>query len=436
MSLAIPWQLLLAITLLSTIGACGTLFYPERRGQIPGQIDPAIAAMNAIGVLFYVIPGLIAFAIDFSTGAIYLPGRSLQPGACERRGQGRQIDNQWLKAIIEAQTCRRFSPRNCSCLWPSITLRYKSIRVSCQHWLRNAGLAPRVWSLMSISPEHARLMRLASGAALAVALSLALAKALAWWMSGSVSLLAGLTDSLLDRRSVAAQPAGRALCHSAGRRRPSLWPRQGRSPGRPGSGAFIGVSALLVGVQAIHRLLHPEPLGAPLLGIAVMLLSLLLTAALLLLQQHVIRQTGSPAIRADSLHYRSDLLLNSSILLALALAAYGWEELDALFGLAIAGYILWSALGIARDSVAVLMDEELPPEVSQHMHALAIAVPGVQGAHDLRTRVSGSHWYVQLHLELPGQLPLEQAHALCVAVEQAITQAYPRAEVLVHADPV
>jgi len=289
---------------------------------------------------------------------------------------------------------------------------------------------------MTISQEHARLLRLASRTALGVALTLVLTKAIAWWLSGSVSLLAGLTDSLLDS---AASLLNLLAVHYAIRPADDDH-RYGHGKAESLAGlaqaAFIAVSALLVGAQAIQRLQDPQPLGAPLLGIAVMLLSLLLTAALLLLQQHVIRQTGSPAIRADSLHYRSDLLLNSSILLALALAAYGWEELDALFGLAIAGYILWSALGIARDSVAVLMDEELPPEVSQHMHALAIAVPGVQGAHDLRTRVSGSHWYVQLHLELPGQLPLEQAHALCVAVEQAITQAYPRAEVLVHADPV
>jgi len=166
-----------------------------------------------------------------------------------------------------------------------------------------------------------------------------------------------------------------------------------------------------------------------------MLLSLALTAALLLYQRHVVRETGSTAIRADSLHYRSDLLLNSSILLALLLAAYGWERLDALFGIAIAAYILWSALSIAREAGAVLMDTELPPEVSQHMHQLACEVPGVLGCHDLRTRISGTRWFVQLHLELPGQLPLSIAHALCDQVEEKIHQHYPRAEVLVHADP-
>ena len=203
-----------------------------------------------------------------------------------------------------------------------------------------------------------------------------------------------------------------------------------------GQALFIGASAVLVGSHGVERLLHPQPLGAPDLGIAVMLLSLALTVALLLFQRHVVRLTGSTAIRADSLHYRSDLLLNGSILLALLLASFGWPQLDALFGIAIAFYILWSAISIVREAVAVLMDQELSPEVSAQMLELVCAVPGVLGAHDLRTRLSGTRWFVQLHIELPGELSLFQAHALCDQVETTISAEFPRAEVLVHADPI
>lgn len=167
-----------------------------------------------------------------------------------------------------------------------------------------------------------------------------------------------------------------------------------------------------------------------------MLLSLALTVALLAFQRKVIRITGSTAVRADSLHYRSDLLLNGSILLALLLAGFGWPQLDALFGLGIALYILWSALQIARESTSILMDKELPADIGERMQELALAIPGVKGVHDLRTRVSGSHWFVQLHLELPGVLPLHEAHALCVKASEAIRERYPRADVMVHADPV
>ena len=288
---------------------------------------------------------------------------------------------------------------------------------------------------MSVSAEHARLLRRASGAALAVALFLALSKALAWWLSGSVSLLAGLTDSLLDG---AASLINLLAVHY------SLRPADddhryghGKAEALAGLGqaAFIGVSALLVGAQGVDRLLHPQPLGAPLVGIVVIVVSLLLTAALLAYQRHVVRLTGSTAIRADSLHYRSDLLLNLSILVALVLASYGWARLDAVFGIAIAFYILWSAASILREAAAVLMDTELSPEIGEDMQRLARNVPGVLGCHDLRTRISGTRWFVQLHLELPGELSLSRAHALCDEVEAAIKAHYPRAEVLVHADP-
>ncbi|WP_123436447.1 cation diffusion facilitator family transporter, partial [Pseudomonas brassicacearum] len=118
---------------------------------------------------------------------------------------------------------------------------------------------------------------------------------------------------------------------------------------------FIGGSAVLIAFQAFERLKTPEPIGAPWLSIGVIVFSLLLTAALLVLQHRVIKQTGSNAVRADSLHYRSDMLLNGSILLALILAGFGFEQLDAWFGLGIAAYILWSAIQIARESFSVLM---------------------------------------------------------------------------------
>ena len=288
---------------------------------------------------------------------------------------------------------------------------------------------------MTSSPEHARLLRLATRASVGVASILIIGKAIAWWFSGSVSMLAGLTDSLLDGVTsllnllavhYALRPADDDHRYGHGK---------AESLAGMAQALFIAGSAVLIAFQAYQRLQHPEPVGAPWLSIAVIVMSLVLTVALLAVQHRVIRETGSNAVRADSLHYRSDLLLNGSILLALVLAAFGWHQVDAWFGLAIALYILWSAIQIARESFAVLMDEELPADVSQHMLELACSVPGVLGAHDLRTRISGNHWFVQLHLELPGELSLSVAHGISDQAADAIHQAYPRAEVLVHADP-
>ena len=289
---------------------------------------------------------------------------------------------------------------------------------------------------MISKPEHARLLRLATRASVAVACTLVVAKAIAWWLSGSVSMLAGLTDSALDGVTsllnllavhYALRPADDDHRYGHGK---------AESLAGMAQALVIGGSAVLIAFQAYERLNNPQPLGAPWLSIGVIVFSLLLTLALLVLQHRVIKATGSNAVRADSLHYRSDMLLNGSILIALVLAGFGFEQLDAWFGLGIAVYILWSAVQIARESFSVLMDEELPTDVSQHMLELACSVPGVLGAHDLRTRISGNHWFVQLHLELPGELTLSVAHGISDQAADAIHKAYPRAEVLVHADPI
>ena len=99
----------LAVSLFTQLAACGTLFYPDRRGQIDGRIDPAVAALNAIGLIFYLLPGLIAFGIDFATGAIYLPDNSysMAPEKLQEAiGANGVVDLAKLKAIIEAETGR------------------------------------------------------------------------------------------------------------------------------------------------------------------------------------------------------------------------------------------------------------------------------------------------------------------------------------------
>ena len=284
--------------------------------------------------------------------------------------------------------------------------------------------------------QNDRLLKLATYASVLVAVLLIALKALVWYMSGSVSLLASLIDSLMD--------AGASLINLIAVAYALTPPDRGHRYGHGKAEAlaglaqsvFIAGSALLVLYQGIDRLRNPQPLDAAWYGVAVMLLSIIATLLLLRFQARVIRRTGSTAIRADALHYRSDLLMNGSIIVALLLAHYGIPGADALFGIAIALVIGFSAVRIGQDAVQILMDHELPDEVRKEALALARAVPGVIDVHDLRTRQSGQQWFMQLHLELPGDLPLSEAHALGEQVRLAIQKRYSRAEVLVHKDPV
>ena len=172
------------------------------------------------------------------------------------------------------------------------------------------------------------------------------------------------------------------------------------------------------------------------LGIWVMVFSIVVTFALTRFQSYVVRETGSLAIHADSLHYLGDLLVNGSVIVALLLVwQLDWIWADAVFGLAIAAYILVTAWRIARGAYDMLMDRELPDEERRRIKEIALAHPAVRNLHDLRTRASGPYTFIQVHLELDGAMTLYRSHEVADAVEARIREAYPGAEVLIHQDP-
>lgn len=289
---------------------------------------------------------------------------------------------------------------------------------------------------MSKPDELARLLHLATTASVATATLLIVAKLGAWLVTESVSVMASLVDSLMD--------AGASLVNLVAVRY-SLQPADsdhrfghGKAESLAGlvQAAFIAGSAVFLSLHAVDRLIHPQPLTRIGAGIAVMVFAMAVTGVLLALQRYVIRRTQSTAIRADALHYATDLATNGATLLALLLAALGWPGLDPLFALAIAAYILYSAYRIARDAIDLLMDHELPPEERMRIRRVAETVPGVLGVHELRTRRSGQMPVIQLHLELADELPLIEAHRISDAVEDAVREIYPQADVIIHQDPV
>ena len=169
---------------------------------------------------------------------------------------------------------------------------------------------------------------------------------------------------------------------------------------------------------------------------AVMIFSIAATLLLLAFQRHVVRRTGSTAIGADALHYRTDLLVNGSVILALLLSTIGWPGFDAVFAIGIAFYILFSVWEIIRKALDHLMDRELPAAERERIMQIATAHAEVRGMHDLRSRRSGTRTFVQLHLELDDYLSLLEAHRISDEVEAAILEVYPGAEVIIHIDPL
>ncbi|MBT4042500.1 MAG: cation diffusion facilitator family transporter, partial [Rhodospirillaceae bacterium] len=200
--------------------------------------------------------------------------------------------------------------------------------------------------------------------------------------------------------------------------------------------AFISGSALFLVAEAGQRLFEPHPITRDDVGIAVMALSLVLTIALVLFQRHVVKRTRSLAISADSMHYKADIVANLGVILALVLAGrFGWIYADAVIALMVAAYILFGAWGIIRGSLDQLMDRELPEEQRARIRQLAQSHAQVTDVHELRTRASGLQTFIQLHMELDGDMTLLRAHEIADEVEASICAAFPGAEVIIHQDP-
>ncbi len=289
----------------------------------------------------------------------------------------------------------------------------------------------------SLEPAAAaRLMRRATYASVAVAGTLIVVKLAAWRFTDSVSLLSTLIDSLLDAAaSMINLLAVRHALRPADREH-----RFGHGKAEPlaalGQTAFIAGSAVFLVIEAGRRLFAPRPVLQVEVGIGVMILAIVVTFALTRFQAHVVRQTGSVAIKADSLHYLGDILVNAAVIVALLLASqFGWHIADPLFGIAIAGYILIVAWRIARGAFDMLMDRELPERERARIRRIVLEHPSVIDMHDLRTRASGRKTFIQVHIELDGGMSLYRAHDVADEVEASLRAAYPGAEVIIHQDP-
>lgn len=284
-----------------------------------------------------------------------------------------------------------------------------------------------------MNQTYGRLVSRAAIAATAMASALLLIKIFAWWYTGSVSILAALVDSLVDIAAsltnllvvrYSLQPADDEHTFGHGK---------AESLAALAQSMFISGSALFL--TSIQNLIKPTPMNDPGVGIGVTVIALICTIILVTFQRWVVRKTQSQAVRADMLHYQSDVMMNGAILIALGLSWYGWHRADALFALGIGIYILYSALRMGYEAVQSLLDRALPDAERQEIIDIVTSWPGVSGAHDLRTRQSGPTRFIQIHLEMEDNLPLVQAHFVADQVEQAILQRFPGSDVIIHQDP-
>jgi len=287
-----------------------------------------------------------------------------------------------------------------------------------------------------VAAEHSVHSTRAALASVTLALVLLIAKTWAAYRTGSTAMLGSLVDTGLDVIAslttlvgvrIAAIPADSDHRFGHGKAEALVALAQV---------VLITVSAIGIGWRAIDRLINGAQTEAMGDGIAVSVLAIVFTFVLLWYQRRVIERTGSVAIKTDNVHYKSDLMLNGAVIVALVLEqALHIAGADAVFGIAIALWLLLGAFRASSEAVNQLMDREWPEEERQEFLDACATYPQLQGLHDLRTRKSGTLRFVQFHVWVPADWSVQEAHDRLDAVEEELQQRFPGTEILIHVDP-
>ena len=290
---------------------------------------------------------------------------------------------------------------------------------------------------MPLSQEESRkLKKTATAASVALAVSLSLLKMFGALYTGSLAVLSSMIDSLADifassvtfiAVKISSQPADSNHRYGHGKAEAISALIQS---------AFVAGSGIFVMYDGISRFITPVKVEQTGIGIAIMLISLFGTLALIAFQKYVTRHTASQAIEADSAHYTVDVATNLSIIVTLVVVKFlGWSWFDTLTAFAVSAYLLYNAYKLARDAVGLLTDRELDDEIRLNIKKIVLGHDFAHGIHDLRTRDLGGEYMFEFHLELDGALSLYQAHDYTDEVETALLKAYPNAQIIIHEDP-
>ncbi len=290
--------------------------------------------------------------------------------------------------------------------------------------------------MRTIMKADASLTQSAAIMSIIVAAVLIMLKGFAWADTDSTSVLASFADSSLDiivslinffaiRFAFAPADKEHPFGHGKAESLAALM-----------QSAFISGSAFVLLLHAGERLIHPQQIESLQSATWIMVISLFLTIFLVLYQRWVYSRTGSLAVKADSAHYVGDILATAAVIVALFAAQSGLIWVDPLVAILIVLTLLKSAYSIAKESLDMLMDHALDPEVVENIKALVDSNEHILGCHDIKTRQSGNVQFIQVHLDFSAQISLLTAHNEGEWLVQQLLLQYPRADVLVHHDPV
>ena len=271
---------------------------------------------------------------------------------------------------------------------------------------------------------------------LAAASVIIVLKGAAYWLTGSVGLLSDALESLVNFVAAAfavfiliviARPADED--HQYGHDKAEYF-----SSGL--EGGLILVAAILIGIAAVERLIHPRPLDQLGIGLALTFVASLINLGIARVLLGAGRRHDSITLEADGHHLMTDVWTSAGVLMGIgAVALTGWGWLDPVVALAVAAKIVWTGLDLLKRSVLGLMDTALPPPEQDAIHKVLDRYPHIQ-YHALRTRRSGARRFVSLHLLVPGAWSVQQAHDLSERIEDEMRAQLRNTTITTHLEPL
>jgi len=257
-------------------------------------------------------------------------------------------------------------------------------------------------------------------------------------MSGSVAVLASAIDSLLD---LSVSVFNFFALHQS-ERMPDDTFNFGRGKLEAVAsvieGTIISISGLFIFYSAVDKIITPRAIQYMGASIFVMVLSITLTALLVLFLNHVAKKSNNLVIRADALHYKTDLFSNGAILFSLLVIEYsGFELIDPFLGIGIALYMIYSAFPIMKEGLMMLLDVSLTKEEIGRITAMLSRNMKINGFHHLQTRRAGSDLFVSVHLVFDETITLLDAHRVSDQIEAMMRMLFPndRVHPFIHIDP-
>jgi len=271
-----------------------------------------------------------------------------------------------------------------------------------------------------------------------VATALTILKLVIGVMSGSVAVLASAIDSLLDM----AISIFNFFAIKKSEEDPDDAYQYGKGKIQAIAGVIEGtvitISGLYIIYKALEKLMNGSQSSLLTPSIVVMLISIIVTFFLVRYLLRIAKETDNIVIKADALHYQTDLWSNAAVLVSLVLVwMTGFDSIDALFGLGIGVYIVYSAYEIIQDGIAILLDRALEGEVVARIGEIISSHPQTTSYHWLKTRTDGTTNFVEFHLVLHPEMPLQEAHDITDEVEEKIVALDEKKRWLItpHYDP-